>query len=367
MSVIVPDPATTDWVPLWSLGGPGSLVYIDEQTLAASAASIDFQNIPATYKHLVLMGDLRGDTAAATVNVWVRLNGDSGANYDYEALAVDGASVSRYAADAAAQFLVGNAMASTGRANRFSGLRIEVPDYANTTREKSLLSHSVSIQPGGARSMNSFGGQWRSTVAINRLTFLPSVGNFVAGSRLTLYALTDWYPATQPVTPAMGLIAEQVLAADGLIDMALPDLSAYRSIDLRGSLREASASAGAALQVRFNNDSGANYASWAGGSRNAAASANQGGTAGTFMVGGISFGNSANASEFSNWFAQIMHPGLTDRKKNMTYQMGMYGSPASYAAWETGGGVWNSTAAITRIAFTNTFKAGSRLAIYGIA
>ena len=33
------------------------------------------------------------------------------------------------------------------------------------------------------------GGEWRSTAAINRVTVFPATGNFIAGTRLTIYGM----------------------------------------------------------------------------------------------------------------------------------------------------------------------------------
>jgi hypothetical protein len=76
-------------------------------------------------------------------------------------------------------------------ANFFSTAELLIPNYANTTMVKTLqLTAVFGIGMGaGGRLLRVAGGIWNSVAAINRLTFSPSSGNFVAGSRAVLYGI----------------------------------------------------------------------------------------------------------------------------------------------------------------------------------
>src|SRR4051812_9058670 len=68
------------------LGGGGSSDFgrITETVLGSAQATIPFSSIAATYRHLKIIITGRGDTAVNNFcRVRLRLNSDSGANYDF--------------------------------------------------------------------------------------------------------------------------------------------------------------------------------------------------------------------------------------------------------------------------------------------
>jgi len=64
-------------------------------------------------------------------------------------------------------------------------VRIGVPNYGGTTFRKLFVGGSYYFANTGTgnQAVLSFGGAWNNTAAINRITILPSAGNFIAGSR----------------------------------------------------------------------------------------------------------------------------------------------------------------------------------------
>ena len=57
-------------------------IKLAETLLVAPAASITFSGIPATFSHLEIEWHARGDVAGTSTTILLRLNNDSGANYD---------------------------------------------------------------------------------------------------------------------------------------------------------------------------------------------------------------------------------------------------------------------------------------------
>ncbi len=51
---------------------------------AGGAASVTFSSIPATFRHLRLIAQVRGDTGAANIAINATLNDDSGNNYAFQ-------------------------------------------------------------------------------------------------------------------------------------------------------------------------------------------------------------------------------------------------------------------------------------------
>src|SRR3972149_4739610 len=72
------------WIPTTTLSQQGTLIQIFDSTLSVATASFDIQNIPSNYKHLWIIWQGRGDNATLQVEVVMRFNNDSGANYDYQ-------------------------------------------------------------------------------------------------------------------------------------------------------------------------------------------------------------------------------------------------------------------------------------------
>lgn len=133
----------------------------------------------------------RGDAAAGVENVVVQFNGDAAANYDTQDLRGNAAATSASEAFAGSSIIVGLCPAATAGANLFSTIEAFIPNYAGSTNNKQVVSISASKSgtTTGNLFVDIFGGSWRSNAAINRITILPASGNFVAGSRVTLYAM----------------------------------------------------------------------------------------------------------------------------------------------------------------------------------
>lgn len=165
--------------------GTPSLVKISTQVLGAAAATIDFSSIANSYEDLVLIVQGRGTNASAVVNVLLRMNGDSGANYNSSRWNRLGSNalVAQTSGDVA-EMAAGSAPA--GRAHQFI---IEVVNYKRTTFQKTAYGSN------GVSSSDAAGGQypqhaevvWRNTAAITQLTLSLSAGNFDTGTVATLY------------------------------------------------------------------------------------------------------------------------------------------------------------------------------------
>jgi hypothetical protein len=173
-------------------GSGGAQTQISDSTLGGSAPSFDLTAIPATFNHLLLLIQGRGDTAATSTTVLLRFNNDSGANYDTELITGSGAAVATGEIVAGTSAQIADITANTGPASVFGAFTIWIPNYAGTTAQKNAFSsggHKTTSLSGGIFNRN-YSCFWRSAAAINRITLTPGAGNFVAGSRVTLYGLT---------------------------------------------------------------------------------------------------------------------------------------------------------------------------------
>ena len=171
---------------------PEAFTLISDTVLGADAASFDVQNIPQGYKHLqfILMG--RGDTGAISSAVRLQFNGDTSAIYDFIEGSFDSGGFNGVAASMAqTSITVGYITAATATADRVGIVTMDIPSYSQTTFDKMVNSQRSIIWGTAAANMEMghHGGVWRSTAAINRIVLSLSAGNFLAGSRLTLYGL----------------------------------------------------------------------------------------------------------------------------------------------------------------------------------
>lgn len=173
-------------------GGSGAMELIRTELLAAPGANIDFTGIPSTYRHLFLLLQGRGTTAAAIVDLRYRFNNDAGANYDFLYTVTDGAAVSRAEAMGATAGYFGTICAATATAG-FAGMcRVFIPNYSLATFNKQAESQtgSKAANVAGNSRNDSVESFWRSAAIVNRLTLFPSAGSFDTGTLASLYGIT---------------------------------------------------------------------------------------------------------------------------------------------------------------------------------
>lgn len=175
------------WVPIAQPGRGWSVI---TDTVNGGTATFDFTSIPATFTHLMLIGQVRSATAAATAEIRLRFNNDSGSNYDYAFQWLNAGSPAGTTGAAQTSALLSSLVtAASGTANRASPVAIEIPNYAATTFQKDCTAQ-VGYQDGSALSTAAGSAHWRSTAAISRITIISTSGaGFVAGSRMTLIGI----------------------------------------------------------------------------------------------------------------------------------------------------------------------------------
>lgn len=151
---------------------------ISSQVLSSAANTITFDNIPQTYKDLVLILRVNG---ASLVYPQFRPNGSSTSllrNY----LTAGGTSIVGSADQPNGQ-LGENAIAGTGNQWAFSTLQIS--NYTSTTLPKNVL-HRANRPSGGVDFQQI---RWSSTAAITSITINTTGVNFGVGSGFWLYGL----------------------------------------------------------------------------------------------------------------------------------------------------------------------------------
>lgn len=178
------------WAVPSGAGGGGLWESLYDSTLVSAAANFDVSGLPTSgYRDLIIAFDGARDSVAGTGNTFelrMRVNNDSGGNYDRQSSAGRQSGTQNANELGATSWLIGS-LSSNGQPGH---CEIVLPDYAGSLK-KSFRAESH-YQQGTANNdliAALHTGGWRSTAAINRVTIFAggSGQNFVAGSRLTIW------------------------------------------------------------------------------------------------------------------------------------------------------------------------------------
>jgi hypothetical protein len=160
---------------------------------SGGSATAVFDNIAGTYQHLQLRYCARGTrTGSTTDSVYLQYNSDtSSANYvRYHLLYGTGsvAGAEAQASGVAAQNLIPNVTAASASASIFGVGVIDLLDYANTSKYKTVRGFGGHDR-NGAGNVELTSGLWMSTSAITKITVGASAGNLAEYSTFALYGV----------------------------------------------------------------------------------------------------------------------------------------------------------------------------------
>jgi hypothetical protein len=164
---------------------------ITETVTSGSATNVSFASIPADYRDLELRVRGRGTKAATLVDIRVRFNGDTGANYDAETQQANNTTNSNFASAGTTSLYVGNIAAASAPANVADYVEAVIADYRSTTFQKAgRYLATLKTAASAAGVFNESGSiWWRSTSAITQIDVFPSANAFVDGTVISLYGL----------------------------------------------------------------------------------------------------------------------------------------------------------------------------------
>lgn len=178
--------------PSAALAYVGGMQLISDTLLVGSAADITISSIPNTFRHLKLYLSGRGDTVASAVECDLQFNGDTGTNYAYQWLYGSGATPSASEGLSKGVLYLAIMSAASNTANFASSAEITIYDYAATTFFKTATCLNANMRANSTGSLVTLNssGIWMSTSAITAIKIFPAAGNFIAGTRATLYGLS---------------------------------------------------------------------------------------------------------------------------------------------------------------------------------
>jgi hypothetical protein len=145
--------------------------------------------------------------------------------------------------------------------------------------------------------------------------------------------------------------------------------STYKHLQFVHSVRGSAAAGNDNLFLRYNNDSSAAYGHlWTYG-QNATAASISSAFAATQGFCGYTAGNTLTAGRFGTGTGLISDYNSSVKHQVVKYDFGVMDNTAPATISGQGSGIWNNTAAITRLQFTlngNVFQDGSRITLYGM-
>jgi hypothetical protein len=167
----------------------GAMFPLQVVTVGAATSTITFTNIPNTYTHLQLRIFARSERANNVDAVNVRFNSDTGFNYSEHWLYGDGSSALVYGSGGAASVQVARIAGDTAGANTFGAIIVDVLDYANTNKFKTVRALGGTDNNGNGQ-VNLVTGLWRNTNAVTSVTLTPGTStNWKQYSQIALYGL----------------------------------------------------------------------------------------------------------------------------------------------------------------------------------
>ncbi len=164
-------------------------------TLSSASSTITFSSIPSTFKHLQIRHIARTTNASTNGNMYLQLNGDTGANYAWhrmEGYATGTGSVGIASANAFAT--AGLMTGSQSIASAYGVGILDILDYSDTNKYKTIKTITGYDNNGNGSAGNDQGyininsGLWMSTNAVNSITItINGGGNFAQYSQFALY------------------------------------------------------------------------------------------------------------------------------------------------------------------------------------
>jgi hypothetical protein len=164
-------------------------VLLFSSQLGGDAAAIDSGagGFVTTYQILKVYALLRTTEAAVSSSVLVRVNNDSGANYDRSSFRNLNATVAGTNSLAQTSWVV-DAFGASAQSGAFGALDFTLPGYAQTVTHKMGTMQNARVEDTAADAFNQvLGLRWRSTAAITRVSITAGSGNLLAGSAMWIY------------------------------------------------------------------------------------------------------------------------------------------------------------------------------------
>jgi hypothetical protein len=156
----------------------------------SGASSVTFSNIPNTYSHLQIRAIGRTSASEADGDSFkIRFNSDSGNNYTEHRLIGTGSAAAAGAGTSQSNAFGYQLPSSSQLASSFGLFVMDVLDYKNTNKYKTLRGLG-GFETNSVGRVGFWSSVWMNTNAISSITITPNVGaNFAQYSSFALYGI----------------------------------------------------------------------------------------------------------------------------------------------------------------------------------
>ena len=152
-------------------------------------ATITFSSIPATYTHLQIRAIAREKAGSGSLynGLFATFNSDTGSNYAGHFLRGSGSAAAAGGGASETSMTFGGIEQGDNTASTFGANVIDILDYANTSKYKTVRS-LFGYDANGSGYMVLASNLWQSTSAITSITLTPANG-FAQYSSFALYGI----------------------------------------------------------------------------------------------------------------------------------------------------------------------------------
>ena len=157
---------------------------------SGGVASVTFSSIPQTYTDLVVKFSARSTTSGSVQSGIMRINGDTGTNYNYKNLTGDGSSANSGTSTGVSYFYIGAWPAASGTSNTFGNGEIYIPNYTSANYKSVSIDYVGEANAAGAYQVLE-AGSYPFTSAITSLTFLGYSDSLAQYSTFYLYGINN--------------------------------------------------------------------------------------------------------------------------------------------------------------------------------
>lgn len=190
---VTSDESGVEWraVASGSGGGGGSVARVASIVANGSTGTLTLSDIPQNFESLRIVITARSDAAVSETDLNLTFNGDTGAHYNAAGfLRNSGAGTASIGFTDHTSLDCVTVPGTSSKADAPAGSIFEVTNYSDTVFYKTLtVNQSRTYGSGGDRQVQTTAtGTWEDTSPITSVTFSLDSGNFVAGSRIDIFA-----------------------------------------------------------------------------------------------------------------------------------------------------------------------------------
>ncbi len=166
----------------------GTFDLISSTILTGSQASVTFDTstLGSTYKHLQIRAAYRTSSVSFDSFSKLTFNGSS-TSYQSHALFGNGSSVVGQFWNESTYILSLFAQGNGSTANAFGGGVLDILDFASSSKNTTIRDLSGRTASDPRISLSS--GAWFNTAAVTSVVLTPDTGNYLTGSRFSLYGI----------------------------------------------------------------------------------------------------------------------------------------------------------------------------------